>query len=98
MPVDMGELVAEEFVIDLPGLVNLRNNLGDQVHFLHQLNPLCRRQVKKFRGMTLEDHDSPAGEKLIVMEIGFRQSEVGDEVVGSGPSAQACFARGIGHG
>ena len=39
MPVDVGELVAEEFVIDFLGLIDPGQGLGNQVHFLHQLNP-----------------------------------------------------------
>ena len=98
MPVDVGELVAEEFVVDLPGLIDLRDNLGDQVHFFHQLNPLCRGQVKKLRRMPLKDYHRPAGKELIVMEIGLRQSEVGDEVISARPGARAGFASWIFHG
>jgi hypothetical protein len=29
MPVDMGELVAEEFIVDLPGFIDLRDNFGN---------------------------------------------------------------------
>ena len=47
----------------------------------------------------LFEHDKgPAGEKLIVVKIGVRQSEVGDEMVGSGPAALTGFACGICHG
>ncbi len=35
MPVDVGELVAEELIVDLLDLIDLRDNLGDQVHFFH---------------------------------------------------------------
>jgi hypothetical protein len=42
--------------------------------------------------MMFEYHDSPAGKELIVVEIGARQSEVGDEMVGSRPTALAGFA------
>ena len=45
MPVDVGELVAEEFIVDLPDLIDLRDNLGDQVHFFHQLNPFRGSQM-----------------------------------------------------
>ena len=41
MPVDMGELVTKEFVIDLFGLIDLGDIFGDQVDFFHQLNPFC---------------------------------------------------------
>jgi len=71
MPVDMGELVAEEFVIDLPGLIDLGKGLGDEAHFLHQLNPFCGRQMKQFYRVTLEDDHGPAGKELVIVKIGL---------------------------
>ena len=65
MPVDMGELVAEEFIVDLPGLIDLRKSFGDQVHFLHQLNPFRGSQMKQLCRVAFEDDDGPAGEELI---------------------------------
>ncbi len=46
MPVDVRKLIAEEFVIDLLGLIDLRDNFGDEVHFLHQHNSFRGSQVK----------------------------------------------------
>ncbi len=98
VPVDVGELVAEEFVVDLPGLIDLAKSFGDQVHFFHQLHPLRGGQLEEFCCMAFEDDDCPAGKELIVMEIGFGQSEVGDGMVGARPGALAGFARRVGHG
>ena len=98
VPVDVRQLVAEELVVDLLGSIDLRQGLGDEVHVFHQLHPLRRRQVKKLRGMALEDEDGPAGKELIVVQIGFRESEICDEMVESGPGFCAGLAGRIGHG
>ncbi len=87
VPVDVRELVAQEFIVDLPGFTDLGQGLGHQVYLLHQLNPFRRSQMKQLCRVAFEDDDGPAGEELIVVEIGVRQPEVGDEMVGSGPGA-----------
>lgn len=87
MPVDMGELVAQQFVVDLSGLVNLAQNFGGQIDFFDQLKSFGGRQMKEFCRMAAEDQHCPTGKKLIVMKIGPRQSEVGDEMVGVWPGA-----------
>jgi len=98
MPVDVGELIAEEFIIDLPDLIDLRDNLGDQVHFFHQLNPFRGSQMKHLGRVALEDNDGPAGEELILIEVGLGEAEVSDEMVFSRPAALAGRARWIRHG
>ena len=98
MPVDVGELVAKEFVIDLLGLIDLRDNLGEEAHFLHQLNPLRRSQMKQLCGVALEDDDGPSGEELIVMQIGFGEAKIRNEMVFFWPVALADVTRGIHHG
>jgi len=98
MPVDVGELVAEEFVVDLPGLIDLCDNLGDQVHFFHQLNPFRGSQMKQFCRVAFEDDDGPAGEELILMQIGLREAKIRNEMVFFRPTALAGFACRIGHG
>ena len=70
MPVNVGELVAKEFVIDLHGFIGLGKSFGDKIHFLHQLNPFRGSQIKQLCRVALEDDDGPAGEVLIVMKIG----------------------------
>lgn len=98
MPVNVGELVAEEFVIDLPGLIDLGEGLGDETDFLHQLNPFRGGQVKEFCRVALEDDDGPAGEELILVQVGLGQTQVCDEMLFFRPAALAGFAGRIHHG
>ena len=98
VPVYVRQLVTEEFVIDLLGPIGLGERLGDLVHVFHQLHPFCRRQVKEFRCVTLEDENGPAGEELIVMEVGCRNTEIRDDMIGSGPGLCAGLAGRISHG
>ena len=97
MPVNVWELVAQQFVVDFSWFVDLVQDFGNQGHFLYQLHPLGRCQVKELGRMPAKDQYGPAGKELIVMEIGPGQPEVGDEVVGSRPGARTCFAQGIVH-
>lgn len=92
MPVDVGKLVAEEFVIDLLGLIDLGQGLGDQAHFLHQLNPFRGSQMKQLCRVAFEDDDGPAGKELIVVQIDFGETEVGDEMVFLRPATLAGVA------
>jgi hypothetical protein len=85
VPVDVGNLVTEEFIVDLRGLVSLRDNPGNEVDFFDQLHSLWRCQVKEFRRVALENNHRPAGEKLIVVKKDLRESQVNDEVIGSRP-------------
>ena len=98
MPVDVRELVAEEFVVDLPGLIDLGQGLGDEVYFLHQHNPFRGSQMKQLCCVAFEDYDGPAREELIVMQVGLGEAEVGNEMVFFLPAALAGLAGGIAHG
>jgi len=98
VPMDVRQLVAEEFVVDLLGPIGLRERLGDQGHFFHQLHPFCRRQMEEFCRVALKDDNGPAGEELVFMEIGFRETEIHDDMIGSGPGFCAGLAGRIGHG
>jgi len=98
MPVDVKELVAEEFVVDLPGLIDLGQGLGDEVYFLHQLNPFCGSQMKQLCCVAFEHYDGPAGEELIVMQVGLGEAEVGNEMVFFGPYALAGLTGRVAHG
>ena len=98
MPVDVRELVAEEFVVDLLGLIDLGQGLGDAIDLFHQLNPFRGSQMKQLRRMAFEDGDGPTREELIIMQVGFGETEVGDEMVFFRPAALADLARGICHG
>ena len=71
MPVNVRELVAEEFVVDLPGLIDLGKGLGDEVYLLHQLNPFRGSQMEQLCCVAFEDDDGPAGKELVVVQIGF---------------------------
>lgn len=98
MPVDVGELVAEEFVIDLLGLIDLGEDFGDAADILHQQNPFRGSQMKQFCCMAFEYDDGPAGEELILMQIGPGEAQIRDKMVFSRPAALAGFARWIFHG
>lgn len=37
MPMDMGELIPQEFIVDLLGLVDLGQDIGDSADFFNQL-------------------------------------------------------------
>ena len=54
--------------------------------------------MKQLCRVAFEEDDGPAGEELIVMEIGPGEAEVSDEMVFFGPAALAGFARGVRHG
>lgn len=97
MPVNMGELVAEEFVIDLLGPIDLGENLGDTADVLHQQNPFRGGQMKQLCLMAFENDNDPAGEELIVMQIDFGEVEVGDEMGFLGPAALASLTARIHH-
>jgi len=98
VPVDVGELVAEEFIVDLLGLIDLRHNLGEEAHFFHQLNPLGRGQMKQLCRMAFEDDDGPTGKELVVVQVGFGEAQIRDEMVFFRPAALAGLARRIHHG
>lgn len=98
MPVDMGKLIPEEFVVELFGVEDLREGLGCEGHFFHQLNPFGRCEVEQLGRVPCEDDHGPAGEKLIVVEIGFREAKVGNKMIGLGPGPVASFTRRVGHG
>jgi hypothetical protein len=98
MPVDVGELVAEEFIVDLPGVENLRECFRKEIDLLHQLNPLRRSQMKQLCRVAFEQDDGPAWKELVVVQIGLGEAEVGNEMVFFGPAALASFASWIFHG
>ncbi len=98
MPVDVRKLVAEEFVVDLFGSIDLGKGFGYEVHFLYQLSPFRGSEMKQLCRMMFEHHNGPAGKELIFVEIGARQPEVGDEMVGFWPASLAGFASWICHG
>jgi hypothetical protein len=46
MPVNMREPIAKEFIIDLLGLVDFRQNFGDEGDLFDQLNTFGRCQLE----------------------------------------------------
>jgi hypothetical protein len=54
--------------------------------------------MKQLCGMTFEDDNGPAGEKLIVVQIGVGKAKVSNEVVFFGPVALAGVTCRISHG
>ena len=98
MPVDVGELVAEEFVIDFLGRIDLGQGLGNAIDFFHQLNPFRGSQMKQFRRVAFEDDDGPAWEELILAQICPGEAEVSDEMVFFRPAALAGATRMLRHG
>jgi hypothetical protein len=98
MPVDVRELVAEELVVDLFGFIDLGKGFGDEVYFLHQLNPFRGSQMKQLCCVAFEDYDGPAREELIVMQVGLGEAEVGNEMVFFRPAALAGLASEVTHG
>jgi hypothetical protein len=98
MPVDVRELIAEELVVDFPGLKDMGEGFSYSIHFLHQLNPFRRHQVKQFGDLTLKDDDGPSRKELVVMQICIREAEVGNEVVGTRPAALAGVAGWLSYG
>ena len=71
MPMNMGKLVAKEFVVDLLGLVDLGQGVGHQVHLFNQLSSFGRCELKELSGVTLKHHNRPSGEKLVFVKIGL---------------------------
>ncbi len=98
MPVDVGELVAKEFIVDLPGLIDLCQGLGDEAHFLYQLNSFRGSEMKQLCRVAFEDDDGPTWEKLILVQIGLREAKICNEMAFFRPAALAGLARGIRHG
>lgn len=97
VPVDMRELVAEQFVVDLHGIERHVQRQRDFRDFLNEPAPLILGQVKQFDGMTLEHEDGPAREKLIVMQVGLAEIKIGDPVILAGPLSCAGFTVHSGH-
>ena len=72
MPVDVGKLVAKEFIVDLPSLIDVCQGLGDDVHFLYQLNTFCGNKKKQLCRVAFEDDDGRTWSKLYVVEGGHK--------------------------
>ncbi len=92
MPMDMRKLIPEEFVVHLLCVVGIEQDVGYPVDLLDQLKTFGGCELEELGGMALEDHDGPAREELVIVEIGLRQSKVGNKMVLSRPGARASLA------
>ena len=98
MPMNMRELVTEQFIIDLYGLPLLREQGRDSGHFFHEATAFVAREVKEFRGVAFQDEHGPAGEELVVMQVGPGEFAFGDEMTPVGPGADTGLAGWGAHG
>lgn len=98
VPVNMGNLVAQEFVIDLPCAERIRQHLCDACHFFDQSPSLLRRKLKELGRVVIQHQDGPTREKLVVMQISCREPAVGDLMLPRRPGSGAHLARWIAHG
>ena len=98
VPVDVGELVAEEFIIDLLRIEDLSQSLCHEIDLFHQLNPLRGSQMKQFCRVAFEQDDGPSWEELIVVQIGLGKAQIGDEMVCLRPTPLTGLAGRVVHG
>lgn len=98
MPMDMRELVTEQFIIDLHRLPLLREQGRDPGHFIYEPTAFVAREVEEFRGVAFQDEHGPAWEELIVMQVGPGESAIGDELFPAGPGADTGLADWGAHG
>ncbi len=81
MPMNVRGLIAKQAIVHFFSCEGPVQHFCQPADFLHELDAFGRRQIKQFRGMAFEHNDAPAGEKLVVMKIGRRQSQIRNEVV-----------------
>ena len=81
MPVHVGKLVAEQLVVDLDGLECHGERQCDFRNFLDKLAPFISCQLEQLGRMALEHQHGPTRKELVVMEVGSRESKVGDLVI-----------------
>src|SRR5262249_23528355 len=89
MPVDVRDLIAEQFVIHLVGVEHAGQGLRDVRDLLNEGRPLARRQGEQFGGVALQHEYRPARKKLVVVEVRNGFAEVGDPLLGAGPLPRA---------
>ncbi len=98
MPMDVGKLVAEQLIVDFHGLPLLREQGSDPGHFFHEAAAFVAREMKQLRGVAFQHQHGPAGEELVVMQVGPGESAIGDELVPAGPGADTGLAGWEAHG
>ena len=87
MPVDVRQLVAEKFVVDFDGVKCLVQGSADVGHILDDLTTLSLAEMKEFRRMAVEHQHRPSWEKLILEEIGRRETKIGNPMRARRPLA-----------
>ena len=92
VPMDMGQLVPQQFIIDFDRSEFFRKMAGHRGDFLNEASPLILRQLKELSGMPFEHQHGPSGEKLILMELSHRLAAIRNEMVVPRPLAGAGFA------
>ena len=81
MPVNVRELVAQQFVVDLDGVEHDDQRARDFRHLFDELNAFFPCQIEQLGRVPLEHQHGPSGEKLIVVEVRDRESQLGDLVI-----------------
>ena len=71
----MRQLVAEQLVIHLPGVVDRGERACDVGHAVHERVTLGALQLPELGRMTLEHEQRPAGEELIDVQVCVRRPE-----------------------
>src|SRR5216684_6365603 len=79
VPVDMRHEVAQELVVHLDRPIDTRQGPRDPRDVLDQGRALDGIEFVELDGMTLEDHEDPAGEELVLVEVDAARGQVGDE-------------------
>lgn len=98
VPMDMGELIAEQFVIDFDRLPFSSEEAGHSGDFFDQAGAVGPREVEEFSRVAFQHQYRPAGEELIIVKIGLRETTISDEMIRIGPGAQTGLAVRAGHG
>jgi hypothetical protein len=84
VPMDVGELVAQQFVIDFLRLEDFGERFGDSVDFFHQLKAFGGREVEQLGGVALKDDDGPTGKELILMQVDLGEPQVPRQALQAG--------------
>ncbi len=67
VPMDMGELIAEQFVIDFDRLPFSGEEVGHSGDFVDHAAAVVAREVEEFSRVTFQHQHRPAGEELVIV-------------------------------
>ena len=98
VPVDVGDLIAEQLVVHLHRLIDLCEGVRHATDVLDHPGALRRRQVVELGGVAPQDHEHPPGKELIRVQVCPARVEVGDEEIALARDALAELAGGRAHG